>query len=609
MSHYLQIPNEFYAQKHKKPIIRVRGWRHFFADFSLIFLLFPAAVGASQPQTQPTPQFIAGLIAQLGSEDASLRQSASNQLVIIGSPARPQILQATHSDDLEIREEAAQILLDLPWYTPDDPDEVRQILTGYGSPTINSRREIVNELAALDITPAFNALFRIFNQEPSNDVRWTIVSCFHEYDDGWHLTFFRELHPPDDDPPMLAACGFAFADDNPQKSRQYLQRCADQEFAHPDDDDGEFDYVIEQLCDLYTTQHAYQQAAHLRRQQYARGCASDESGIPNALLELFALQADDGPLPGFDADLQLAGAAANSPKIQYALSRLYARTGKPTEAQKTRDAAFAASTTPRQRFNVGDFLFQHGWDDLAKPEFQALLKMPPTPNTSDGNEEIANAYFRLAGLAIKTGDDLTAAQDKEAAMKILGHAEHIVKADARGNESPLSDQDIWAEIHWHYLRAAIAKHDEPEITKQLDQLQRLQPTDAEIVIDIYPLLKQRGQTQAADLAFDSAYGVFLTKLTADPRDPYLLNGIAWLCAECNQKLPDAERWAKLALQTLPENSAIIDTLADIKYHQGQYQEAIRLETHALQLTPGDDFMTTRLKLFQAATTQPTTNPQ
>jgi tetratricopeptide (TPR) repeat protein len=168
----------------------------------------------------------------------------------------------------------------------------------------------------------------------------------------------------------------------------------------------------------------------------------------------------------------------------------------------------------------------------------------------------------------------------------------------------MSDDDIWAEIHWHFLKAAVARHDEPQVTKQLDELEKLQPTDAQIVIDIYPLLMQRGQKEAAQSAFMGAFADVQTQLQADPHNPMVLNSIAWLCAECGQQLPQAEAWAKEAVTAMPENSAILDTLAETEFRLGRPAEAVKLETHALELTPGDDFLTGQLNQFRAATTRP-----
>jgi tetratricopeptide (TPR) repeat protein len=90
------------------------------------------------------------------------------------------------------------------------------------------------------------------------------------------------------------------------------------------------------------------------------------------------------------------------------------------------------------------------------------------------------------------------------------------------------------------------------------------------------------------------------KLDADPRDPDKLNSIAWLCAECGRKLPEAKQWAEQAAAVLPNNAAILDTLADTNFRLGRYDDAVRIETQASHLDPNDVFMRKQVERFRAA---------
>jgi tetratricopeptide (TPR) repeat protein len=548
------------------------------------------------------------LIDQLSSDDATQRQSAAADLVNIGLPARPAILRASRDDDPTLRDQAAQILLQLPWYLPTDPLQVQILLRHYGIPDISQRRQIIYRLIDLKDPARFDVLVRLLSEDPSIDVRWTIVGIFRRSDDLTLLNRFSTVDPPQDDAPMLALCAYACLDSNPDQARKYLNRCADLEFSSPSDD-NEFDYVVQMLCDFAVQDKQYAAAADLRRKQYARGSPVDEDdGTPTALLELFALQADYGPLPGLSGDLQLAGSAANGAKIQYCLDVLYTRTGKPRQADAARAIALAASHTRIQRCHVGEFLSDHGWDDLAEAEFNQMLAMPPDP--SDPIRELdVLAHFHLADDAIKRGDDLAAAKNEELALRNSGDILPVVHIDNQGRESQISAGEIWPEVHWHYLRAAQAKHDEAQITSQLDQLLALKPTDPEIAIDVVPLLIQRGQPQAADSIFNAALDGLKTQLAADPHNPDTLNSLAWLCAECDRDLPQALDWSQQAVAILPRDAAAIDTLADVNYRLGHAQKAVELETKALQYEPGDSFMTTQLARFRAAAaTQPSAHP-
>ncbi len=627
--HYRRIPPDCHAGGLKRTAGFSPVLTYFRTVFSISLVLLSASFCLAVAPPQGVPTRIDTLIDQLASEDAVQRSAAAVDLLKIGRPARPAVLRAARGDDPDLRDRAAQILLQMPWYLPSDPAAIQDILRHYGNPDINQRRQIITgELAAPLTDPAaqrgkragddraalrddpavFDVLARLLAEDPSVDVRWTIAGQFRRMGDADLLSRFRDIQPTENDPPLLALGAYARLETDPDQARKLLARCADLEFANPCDD-SEFDYVVDLLCDFDVADKNYAAAADLRRKQYARGSTTDESGIPLPLLELFALQADYGPLPGLDNDLQLAGSAAQTPKIEYSLSLLYAHQSKPKDAAAARAAAFAASHTQTERINVGSFLVDHGWDDLAQPEFNQILQMTPDP---DGNQpQIIDARFQLAAMAVRRGDDFEAAKNTELALR-AGDG-NLTRTDGRGNLIYVSRQDIWAEVHWRCIRAAQAKHDNAEVTKQLNDLLELKATDAQtamdIAIDAVPLLKQRGQFDAASKLFNTAFTEEKAKLDAHPDDPELLNGIAWLCAETSEHLPEALVWATQAVAKLPQDSAVIDTLADVNYRLGHAQKAVELESRALQLTPGDTFMEAQLTKFRAAAaTQPSSPP-
>src|SRR5581483_11161989 len=146
---------------------------------------------------------------------------------------------------------------------------------------------------------------------------------------------------------------------------------------------------------------------------------------------------------------------------QYAMSRIYAKQGKGDLADQARKAAFAAgAASKRWRYDTGVFLAEKEWDELAAAELQEFLKMPGLVlDDETGEVNDANAHFRLATIAIKKGDDFEAASQKQAAMQMLSGPSRATlrKFDGRGHEWAASEDEIWAEIHWRFIKAAVAK--------------------------------------------------------------------------------------------------------------------------------------------------------
>jgi tetratricopeptide (TPR) repeat protein len=604
--YYRQMAPNYYVSGAKKvgPKAPLRGV--ILALFSVLLtsldlMAAPASAPASRP-ADDDPHIIA-LIKQLGSDEAGARESAMKQLLAVGAAARPAILRALRSDDPGLRDEAGQILLRLPWYLPDDPDAVRDTLSRYGTADIAIRRQVVDSLASIG-PAALPALIRLLGDDPSLGVRWTIVSRLREMDQGPQLARFRMVEPWDD-PPMLALCGYARSQVDPPGARRLLQRCADLEFANPSDDDGEFDVVVEALSQLACQQQQFDLAAQLRRKQFARGSQSDESGISIALLELFALHGQYGPLAGLKDDLKLAGPVAASAKIQYCLSRAYTNAGNAATAIDARERAFAASTSRRQRYFVGQFLYHHGWNELAEAELTQFLKIRPDPDNVDPDVSDAVAHILLGELAAQRGDDLAAAQHDELALPGLGLVE---TTDASGHRRPMQFRDMRAKIDWYTLHAALGRHDQAKVSQMLDDLVALKPDDTDIVIEVVPVLRQAGRSADADALFDAAFRTIKDQLDADPGNASLLNDAAWLCARCDQRLDDALAWASKAAADMPADAAILDTLAEVNFHLGRPAEAARLEARATALDPQDTFMAAQLKRFHAAAaTRPSPN--
>ncbi|HEY1922810.1 MAG TPA: HEAT repeat domain-containing protein, partial [Tepidisphaeraceae bacterium] len=238
----------------------------------------PVAAKDAAPATQPLAleERVDRLINELRSDDAATRQSAEASLIALGSSVRPEMLKLVKSDDPELQQEAAQILLNLPWYEPDDPPEVKSPLSRYATADIGLRRDVVRQLADLDQNRGTPALLRLLCDDPSPAVQWTVVTCLREQQ---QVDPFRAIQPPADDSRILALCGYALLETNPIEGVKDLRQCAKLELANPTDDDGEFDFVIHGLADEACLEKHYDEAADWRRKECMRGSPPDRAGV------------------------------------------------------------------------------------------------------------------------------------------------------------------------------------------------------------------------------------------------------------------------------------------------------------------------------------------
>lgn len=577
----------------------------------LVLSLFfqPRPSPAAQTPNPTTDELIAGL----ASDDASARQAAADRLVSMGDSVRTAVMAATHSGDPQTSSQAQQVLLRLPWYQSDDHPAVKQILkdyTTYKTPPPNAdavshdtqRMNAADALAGLENFAGFPALIRLVAEDPDQQVRWWIVHDLRTHDDGSHLISLRRIDVPADNPPLEALCGLAWLDAGSPNAVPLFQEVFDAEFKQPGDQDPEVGFFVDCLVDCQIEKNKLNDAATLLRRQLSRDGAVDHQGTPKALLRLLTLQANFNSIPGVEDDLKLAAPYSTSGKVEYAVARIDLRLQRPQQAAAARQAAFAASSNSRlARFDAGRFLAENGWNDEAQAEFQAYLAMPLGDDQEDDDASDCNAHFDLAALAVDRGDDLTAAKEKEIALSLaLSQGQPLAVTDAQGRIQPITQDEIRSEIQWHYYHAAEKQGDPAAAANHLKNLENLSPTDEEIATDIVPGLLSQGRDSEAQKFFQDAYAPAKAKLDADPANPGRMNDVAWLEAECRQNLDEALKLSTAAATALPDDSAIVDTEADVNFQLKNYDKAVQLEAKALSLDPSNAFMASQLAKFKAA---------
>jgi uncharacterized Ntn-hydrolase superfamily protein len=95
-------------------------------------------------------------------------------------------------------------------------------------------------------------------------------------------------------------------------------------------------------------------------------------------------------------------------------------------------------------------------------------------------------------------------------------------------------------------------------------------------------------------------GETLRRVTASgTRDAETLNSLAWFCALGNVYLDDALAAAQKAVEIEPQNTGIIDTLAEVYFRLGRRAEAIETIERALRITPEDPYLKGQRERFRS----------
>jgi tetratricopeptide (TPR) repeat protein len=150
------------------------------------------------------------------------------------------------------------------------------------------------------------------------------------------------------------------------------------------------------------------------------------------------------------------------------------------------------------------------------------------------------------------------------------------------------------------VRAARAARDDRLAGQRRDELLKAAGgiPDADAVIEATSYLRGLGRTDEAQKLFERAF-VIQEAAAGDPDTASNLNNLAWLCARCDQRTPDAATMSRRAVAAAPENAGFWDTAAEAAFKIGDAETAIKFEQRAMSLEPNDRFMKRQLARFRA----------
>lgn len=104
-------------------------------------------------------------------------------------------------------------------------------------------------------------------------------------------------------------------------------------------------------------------------------------------------------------------------------------------------------------------------------------------------------------------------------------------------------------------------------------------------------------------ALNDALATHRELLSRYPDDTGAMNSLAWFCAKKGVGLELATEVAAKAAELSDEDPGILDTLAEVYYARGMYDEAIETINRAIEKEPEDSYLKEQLAKFNKAKTQ------
>ncbi len=108
----------------------------------------------------------------------------------------------------------------------------------------------------------------------------------------------------------------------------------------------------------------------------------------------------------------------------------------------------------------------------------------------------------------------------------------------------------------------------------------------------------RGRTAEARQERERVGEALVRVLQAEVADAGMLNSLAWFTATHDIYLPQALIAAERAVALEPQNSNILDTLAEVHYRLGDVQKALEVASRALALSPEDAYLKEQIERFR-----------
>lgn len=182
------------------------------------------------------------------------------------------------------------------------------------------------------------------------------------------------------------------------------------------------------------------------------------------------------------------------------------------------------------------------------------------------------------------------------------HAAQAAGGDRRGQQSAallvVRPSHHYPEYRTRYIELRVEDHPEP--ISELERVFRLhQASDLlRAHVRYAEHYDTTGNVEAARRERERIGETLVRTLAREDADAGSLNALAWYCATSDIYLEESLDAARRAADSEPENTAILDTLAEVLFRLGRAKDAIEVIDRAISLDPGDEYLRRQRKRFR-----------
>ena len=121
----------------------------------------------------------------------------------------------------------------------------------------------------------------------------------------------------------------------------------------------------------------------------------------------------------------------------------------------------------------------------------------------------------------------------------------------------------------------------------LERCHRLFPGDGSLADSFFPALRKMGLIEEHNNWFNISWNLMVEVIKHYPASENTYNTAAWLAARARLKLDLAENYLQKALAMNPDQSAYLDTMAEIQFSKGNRAKALEWSQLAVNFSPQD----------------------
>ncbi|MCA9101966.1 MAG: tetratricopeptide repeat protein, partial [Planctomycetales bacterium] len=541
------------------------------------------------------------------------------ELLALGVDAFDSLVAAQQHDDLEVATRAQYIVrrIEVPWTQPDDGEMVGQIMRKYSDRAdVDTRRKLIADLAALPHGEGLAALCRIVRFEMSapmsKQAAIAIMDIKAESPEDW-------AHWSDVADRALGATGraearwvrtYIAAQQNPAKQVEVWRGLIEAEYAAlKENPHASSPTILNELAwqhvDWLEQLDRTDDAVAAMRRIVERHPPTDSQGLAELFDRLIAAEAWELV---DEAGAKLDHLVSSDPVLLYRLAHSSLVRGDAERAEREAERA--------RQLHPGNPLF-HGMTaqqlrklgqlDWSEAEYQKAIDAVAPGGRA--NVQMADLCLSFALMLHERGKNAEAA---ELMAKTIDEMKKQFDAqpNIRGQAGRAEVAELQSQLN--YFRSLVAKEhgDLKTEAELLREALDLNPNDIDVLIAAYRLREQTDEQRARVVKMiATTVGQYKSQIERAKTKPQMseaeqralaasYNQAAWLIANTEGDYAEALAMSQESLKLDPDRAGYFDTLARCHFAVGDLEQAVDVQTKAVQLDPHSGLMNEQLAFFR-----------